>query len=621
MAAVDPSLPPGAPMGHPLPVEVPADRIAKAHELAARISAATPDERRKLVVSPDLASTLVDGATVNIEPLAPLGSGLIGTVVVLDANKEVRERWTQVYVGPHEQPSDPWVVRQWPPLAAHQRVHARSLAIRAWIDVVAGAIDVDAMLEVDTAGETTIPLTLTFAHDVEVTQDDVPCPTTVLDRELVIAPRHPGPHARLHLRYRWIPGTVGSLDHNSKVTRDAVLAGGHDPFTPYASGAFDVTLDVVHPASLELVSSMSHDATRDLAPGWKESRYRARGAGLTIAGDTAWRHTRLAGPPPVSIALLPGSEDRRPWLRGLFTRIVAADECLGPIPSGEISLVEIERGEKAYNAGGIIVLPATWAMRDDVIAHEVAHFWFGSHYDDLTVVKATEAAEHEVEWYEAMAEYVATWSLDPDAALRRRLEWIERYDVNPALDVPLTGYAADLPHDVWADLRYAKAPLVLAALEARVGRPAMQEAIGALVKTYAGREISWQEIADLFAARFGERTGAWFRAWLQRGPGPTLWLEDVQRDGGSITGVIRQDLPIIDEVELATWQSLDENRTIRDLGRRVRVKVAGERTRFRIDVTSDARSVAVDPLAYVPREWPGTDVSTEVPLSDAGTRP
>jgi hypothetical protein len=220
-----------------------------------------------------------------------------------------------------------------------------------------------------------------------------------------------------------------------------------------------------------------------------------------------------------------------------------------------------------------------------------------------------------------MAEYVATWSLDPDAALRRRLEWIERYDVNPALDVPLTGYAADLPHDVWADLRYAKAPLVLAALEARVGRPAMQEAIGALVKTYAGREISWQEIADLFAARFGERTGAWFRAWLQRGPGPTLWLEDVQRDGGSITGVIRQDLPIIDEVELATWQSLDENRTIRDLGRRVRVKLAGERTRFRIDAASDARSVAVDPLAYVPREWPGTDVSTEVPLSDAGTRP
>lgn len=166
--------------------------------------------------------------------------------------------------------------------------------------------------------------------------------------------------------------------------------------------------------------------------------------------------------------------------------------------------------------------------RASLIAHETAHMWFG----DLVTMPWFD----EVWLKEVFAGFMAdkmVAQLFPD--IDHRLKFLLGH--NPAaLGVdrsqgthPITQHLDNLSDagTVYGSLIYHKAPIVMDQLERRVGRSALQQALGQYLREHAYGNAGWDPLIDLLATK-NPGLKEWSRGWVYESSLPTITVKRLQ---------------------------------------------------------------------------------------------
>lgn len=191
--------------------------------------------------------------------------------------------------------------------------------------------------------------------------------------------------------------------------------------------------------------------------------------------------------------------------------------------------------------------------RASLIAHEVAHLWFGDHvtmrwFDDVWLK-------------EVYANFFADKIVAPEfAAVDHRLRFLMQnqayaYEVdrtsgtNPILQPleNLNGAGA-----LYGPIVYQKSPVVMRQLEARLGASGLRAGLREYLQRHGGRNAAWDDLVAALAPYDSGDLKAWADAWVRLEGRPTLRVEYSLGTNGKTRRVrVLTDGPWRQEVEVA----------------------------------------------------------------------
>lgn len=613
--------------------EVPPDRAAAAAALVERL--------RDALVREDLAlaETLVSGGDLlagvgreiveileardtkfRLEPLCPAGSGLYVRLAVIRGLFVDPRNSVTLYAGPDA--SGEWRLF---PVGARNAVRARMTAhvARVRVDPAARRLSGDAILTIETGGERWVPVELDLA-DPEDPASPGFTPRSVGIAGTGAVPFHPlqranalvvdlgaSPPPRVALAIGWDGAPTPVL--NALVPDEALLHEAQ-PWMPILTTAraraipdgapaprtdADFDLAMEEPKDFELLLE-GDPQPRPLADGWKERRTRFHSdRGATVFGAPRYEKKTLAlEGVRVVIAVRPELASRLPVLAADIAATHAGLKILGPLPSAHLRIVECRQMPGVVAVGGrsFLGLGHRKGLERNTVAHELAHNWFGG------IIPSTFRGEWGGQWPEPVAEYVVQWTLSEDHALAQREEWAACY-ARPMGDEGAIRAARNVPGSPGQALLYCKGPLVLAALETRIGRPKMQEALGAFVRERAGRPSNWEHLAAAIGAAAGAEHEAWLRRRLARVVSSSWTIEGLAVKNGVAAGTLLQRVEwntedLAEDVELGFLTATGE-----PAGAPSVVQVTGRTTSFAIPVPPGATRLVIDPRVVLPRKY------------------
>jgi hypothetical protein len=220
------------------------------------------------------------------------------------------------------------------------------------------------------------------------------------------------------------------------------------------------------------------------------------------------------------------------------------------------------------------------------LAHEIAHAWFGG---QVRTVSRSAAA-----WWESLAEYVATSVWDDDAGRWQRRDRSNAYAALRLDDEP-AAMTDEMPGRWRVPLSYGRGPLLLTALEDRIGKAKMQAALAHFIRANAGTLGSWDGVVASVAAVAGDPAAAWLRTWLDEAGAPDLMLRGIRVVDGRIRGELVQTTAFAAAVQLAVMKD----------GTRVAthaIDFAAPVTPFDIPA-ADGTQLVLDPDWRLPRKY------------------
>ena len=139
----------------------------------------------------------------------------------------------------------------------------------------------------------------------------------------------------------------------------------------------------------------------------------------------------------------------------------------------------------ALETQALSTFPSDW-YTEDVVAHELAHQWFGNSvaiktWADLWLA---EGFATYVETFWPNRDDPATFNLTKQAIY----DYVKARNVGPAV--------VDAPEDMFTDRTYYRGVLVLYALESKIGRPALFKLLRSWTSTYGGKLVDTDDFLD-----------------------------------------------------------------------------------------------------------------------------
>lgn len=482
----------------------------------------------------------------------------------------------------------------------------------------------------------------------EVSQDGVPCPFVQTPDELVVWPPRPAAEVTLRLRYRGRP----AITSRAYLARGQASFSGLTPELPNGQPAIDVTIlyrdlvpsaqrmkNLAGHAAPSLLSGLVAEQTAPAAPPargwpaprlngssekWKATRLRSEAddelgfllAPFIFAGDVTADGFTASLYEVADPSELTGRDSIREHLAAPLEDALRRLAPLGPPPVNRAPIVAMERhghlGGQLLN--GLIVLEPALREHPNVLAHELAHLWFG-----MRVRREDDAISR---WSEGVAEYVSNWGLDDKTASAEREERLADHD-QLQRHIAMTSTGLHVREDS-RRLSYGKAMLLFETLELKLGKPAMVAFLRTLDERFRGRGAAWADLVALLGELQGADVAAWMQEWLDRPGAPALELSG-RRDGdGWFRGTIAQvphdghpagDAPFRGAVQLGIHLDDVEAPTLHT------VELTGRETRVSLPLPQGAVSVQLDPLHRFPRhvqlhkqQLPDRLANTIVPL-------
>jgi aminopeptidase N len=160
-----------------------------------------------------------------------------------------------------------------------------------------------------------------------------------------------------------------------------------------------------------------------------------------------------------------------------------------------------------------------WHVSDDQMSdeltqlHEAAHGWFGNGvrlrcWNDLVLSEGTVSylAARALEAASSAANTAYVWELYE--------EWADRYRA-ASPDTAWPEGCDPYDPDAYTLLTYVRGALFLRALEQRVGRPAIDEALGAFYQTFVGKAAGMSDLLDSVRVTTGYDARTCANAWLR----------------------------------------------------------------------------------------------------------
>lgn len=143
---------------------------------------------------------------------------------------------------------------------------------------------------------------------------------------------------------------------------------------------------------------------------------------------------------------------------------------------------------------------------DDVVAHELAHQWFGNH--------VTLGAWEDIwlnEGFATYAQYLYFEAIDPAYDIDAEIERIRRFD-QTLLSLPVPGDPG--PDQLFATSVYFRGALTLHALRRTIGDDAFFASIAAYVDRFAGANVTTEDYQAVVEEVSGQDLDDFFQAWL-----------------------------------------------------------------------------------------------------------
>lgn len=600
--------------------EVPPERAAAAAALVERLRDALAREdlarAESLVSGGDLLAGVgkeivgileARDTKFRLEPLCPAGDGLYVRLAVIRGLFVDPRNSVTLYAGPNA--SGEWRLF---PGGARDAIRARLTrhVARVRVDPAASRITGDAILTIETGGERWVPVELDLSDPEEPSSPGF-TPRSVGIAGVGAIPFHPvrtanafvvdfgaAPPPRIELAVGW-DGTPAPV--LNVLVPDEALLHEAQPWMPVLTNADDADFDLAmeEPKDFEVLVE-GDPAPRALPGGWKERRTRFRADhGATVFGAPRYERKTLAlEGVRVVIAVRPELASRLPVLADDIAATYAGLKVLGPLPSAHLRIVECRQMPGVVAVGGrsFLGLGHRKGLERNTVAHELAHNWFGG------IIESTFRGDWGGQWPEPLAEYVVQWTLSEDHARAQREEWAACY-ARPLGDEGPIRAARNVPGTAGQPLLYCKGPLVLAGLEARIGRAKMQEAFAAFVRERAGKPSNWEHLAAAIGTAAGPEHEEWLRRRLSRVVSSTWTIDGLAVKDGVATGTLLQRVEwntedLAEDVELGFL-----NATGDPAGSPSVVQVAGRTTSFRISVPPGATRLVIDPRVVLPRKY------------------
>ena len=143
---------------------------------------------------------------------------------------------------------------------------------------------------------------------------------------------------------------------------------------------------------------------------------------------------------------------------------------------------------------------------DDVVAHELAHQWFGNH--------VTLGAWEDIwlnEGFATYAQYLYFEAIDPDYDIDAEIERIRRFD-QTLLSLPVPGDPG--PDQLFATSVYFRGALTLHALRRTIGDEAFFASIAEYVDRFAGANVTTEDYQAVVEEVSDQDLDEFFQAWL-----------------------------------------------------------------------------------------------------------
>jgi aminopeptidase N len=255
------------------------------------------------------------------------------------------------------------------------------------------------------------------------------------------------------------------------------------------------------------------------------------------------------------------------------------------IPSFQFGGME-HAGAILYNASGLLLDESATQnqhlARATTIAHETAHMWFG----DLVTMRWF----NDVWTKEVFANFMAGKIVNPsfpdvNHELRFFLEhYPAAYHVDRTAGTnPIRQHLANLDQagQMYGDIIYDKAPIVMRQLEMIVGENAFRDGLRGYLKRFSFGNATWDDLIRILDRRTRENLARWSRAWVEE-RGRPRFTTDVRI--GSNGGLERVYLRLEDPLGRGlVWpERLRVVLGYPDRVREVSVSVTGRQTSLRI---------------------------------------
>ena len=143
---------------------------------------------------------------------------------------------------------------------------------------------------------------------------------------------------------------------------------------------------------------------------------------------------------------------------------------------------------------------------DDVVAHELAHQWFGNH--------VTLGAWEDIwlnEGFATYAQYLYFEAIDPEYDIDAEIERIRRFD-QTLLSLPVPGDPG--PDQLFATSVYFRGALTLHALRRTIGDEAFFASIAEYVERFGGANVTTEDYQAVVEEISGQDLDDFFQAWL-----------------------------------------------------------------------------------------------------------
>jgi hypothetical protein len=613
---------------------VPADRLAAAEVLKSTLAAAvaTKDCSRMAALFPRQVDELQTWCTHNvldaiepielkIDPVYPIDRGFVADVSVrtdhVKSGGFAAFEPGSAYVGPDT--TGAWRIFVGEPLPFSDPSRLTRLEAQVWMSPASEWLAVDATAVVDTGGARVLPFALAVhapgdsgqLRVSEVTQEGEPCRFALHEGQLVVELAHPAAKTRLRIRYEGEPGQV-SGDYISQ--KDIFLRGKEGKWLPLlhdTDADFDVR--IVHPEGFRLFGQGHQDGPQPAADaGWEQTHWTFRGDSFTLYGAPAYV-TRVVerGGTKVVLAVWPKDAIHLAEIANIVGRALDGLRPLGAYPYPELRIVESNFAGGGSGNGAI----SNIAIGDRTIrkgldlgfvTHEISHGWFGG-----AVPVAVGQGGY---WTESLAEYVSSWSMDPVAARAKRKLWSENYAALAAeKDRSILETTWDSGWEAHEAINYHKGALVLTALEARIGTPAMRRALATFLALRTGKPSTWSDVIAAIESASGKPPADWLRTTLSRAGAPDLRLTEIAATAGRLEAKLVQTTapPFDGTVEIGFADASGGVIGVEH------VAFTDATTAVRLPIPAGARRVVLDPEFRVPRHHDNDGSGIDVPLPAA----
>jgi tetratricopeptide (TPR) repeat protein len=387
------------------------------------------------------------------------------------------------------------------------------------------------------------------------------------------------------------------------------------PVSGYGVGRFAATMRITVPSEEMVIAS-----GRALAPLQQTGRvtyayeFRERSfPGTVIAGKYAVQPGTTVGA-NIAIYMKPGHEEFAASYSGAAAQVLGFfSEKFGPLPSGQLAIVEIEDGTVAgYTAPGVVALASrgfSTQVNSRLLAHEISHLWWRCLVNPAT--------RDDVYLDEGLATYSDAMYLESVAgenAFEDRMREVQIGALTHEEVAPI-GQAGRL-HEFtpeYQSIVYQKGAMVFHMLRWVLGEEAFLKLLQTLTRDYAWKGISTDELEALAEKVSGQELTYFFAQWVHSTGVPQFkrtWAVYRTAKGYQVVGKVQQDIDIFRmPVEVRIYP--EGRKPVNE-----RVEMIGTTADFAVTTPTRPLRVVVDPTSRLLKYDENIKISVEMAKGD-----